>query len=126
MKDTLAKIMGIPTVAEDTWNHATLSSKRGGLGIKDPAETWPACLLANLATTTSIATDLGADVTILQDMTLLATRLYCNAVGCAPTTLQLPTERVQAQLIDPIQVRRLNALLAGIAPTHALRLNSLT
>jgi len=58
MKEALAKILGTPAVAEDTWIHATLPVKMGGIGIRDPQDIWPACALANLTTTGATAASL--------------------------------------------------------------------
>ena len=53
MKKKLAKVLGVDVIQDDTWAQATLPVKMGGLGIRDPTQIWPACLLANTSSVES-------------------------------------------------------------------------
>ena len=90
MKTTLAKVLGVDVIQDDTWAQATLPVKMGGLGIRDPTQIWPAFLLANTSSVESTAVLLGGEAEFLRTMQNIAITLYCQAVGCLPSALTIP------------------------------------
>ena len=86
----------------------TLPVKMGGLGIRDPTQIWPACLLANTSSMESTALLLGGEAEFLRTMQNIAITLYCQAVECLPSALTIPKVDVQRKLLEPLQRKQLD------------------